>query len=42
MPPNFGVLPELQTKIKNKQERYGQYSDRSLDAVASWLDQVTA
>lgn len=30
MPPNFGILPELPKKVRNKQERYGQYRDRSL------------
>ncbi|MBW4630778.1 MAG: FADH(2)-oxidizing methylenetetrahydrofolate--tRNA-(uracil(54)-C(5))-methyltransferase TrmFO [Iphinoe sp. HA4291-MV1] len=30
MPPNFGILPELGEKIKNKQERYGRYRDRAL------------
>ncbi|MER3434090.1 MAG: methylenetetrahydrofolate--tRNA-(uracil(54)-C(5))-methyltransferase (FADH(2)-oxidizing) TrmFO [Leptolyngbya sp. ERB_1_1] len=30
MPPNFGILPELPQKIRNKQERYGQYRDRAL------------
>ncbi len=30
MPPNFGILPDLGEKIKNKQERYGRYRDRSL------------
>ncbi|ARV59011.1 methylenetetrahydrofolate--tRNA-(uracil(54)-C(5))-methyltransferase (FADH(2)-oxidizing) TrmFO [Nostocales cyanobacterium HT-58-2] len=30
MPPNFGILPELGAKIKNKQERYGRYRDRAL------------
>jgi methylenetetrahydrofolate--tRNA-(uracil-5-)-methyltransferase len=30
MPPNFGILPELNEKIKNKQERYGRYRDRAL------------
>ncbi|BAU10618.1 tRNA (uracil-5-)-methyltransferase Gid [Leptolyngbya sp. NIES-3755] len=30
MPPNFGILPELPKKIRNKQERYGQYRDRAL------------
>ncbi|MEB3180583.1 MAG: FADH(2)-oxidizing methylenetetrahydrofolate--tRNA-(uracil(54)-C(5))-methyltransferase TrmFO [Nostocaceae cyanobacterium] len=41
MPPNFGILPELGEKIKNKQERYGRYRDRSLADLASckaaWL-----
>jgi methylenetetrahydrofolate--tRNA-(uracil-5-)-methyltransferase len=30
MPPNFGILPSLATKIKNKKERYQAYSKRSL------------
>ncbi|MBD2772242.1 FADH(2)-oxidizing methylenetetrahydrofolate--tRNA-(uracil(54)-C(5))-methyltransferase TrmFO [Iningainema tapete] len=36
MPPNFGILPELGEKIKNKQERYGRYRDRSLADLANW------
>jgi methylenetetrahydrofolate--tRNA-(uracil-5-)-methyltransferase len=36
MPPNFGILPELSTKIKNKQERYGAYRDRSLADLDNW------
>ena len=36
MPPNFGILPELGEKIKNKQERYGRYRDRDLADLASW------
>jgi methylenetetrahydrofolate--tRNA-(uracil-5-)-methyltransferase len=36
MPPNFGILPELPTKIRNKQERYGQYRDRALVALDRW------
>ena len=36
MPPNFGILPDLGEKIKNKQERYGRYRDRSLADLASW------
>jgi methylenetetrahydrofolate--tRNA-(uracil-5-)-methyltransferase len=38
MPPNFGILPELPTKIKNKQERYGAYRDRSLADLDNWKD----
>jgi methylenetetrahydrofolate--tRNA-(uracil-5-)-methyltransferase len=30
MPPNFGIFPPLERKIRNKQERYGGYRDRSL------------
>jgi methylenetetrahydrofolate--tRNA-(uracil-5-)-methyltransferase len=33
MPPNFGILPDLGQKIKNKQERYGRYRDRSLNDI---------
>ena len=36
MPPNFGILPELPERIKNKQERYGAYRDRSIADLASW------
>jgi methylenetetrahydrofolate--tRNA-(uracil-5-)-methyltransferase len=33
MPPNFGILPELPTKIKSKPERYAAYRDRALAAI---------
>ncbi|MDJ0735436.1 MAG: FADH(2)-oxidizing methylenetetrahydrofolate--tRNA-(uracil(54)-C(5))-methyltransferase TrmFO [Nostocaceae cyanobacterium] len=36
MPPNFGILPSLGVKIKNKQERYGRYRDRSLADLENW------
>jgi methylenetetrahydrofolate--tRNA-(uracil-5-)-methyltransferase len=36
MPPNFGILPELPQKIRNKQERYGQYRDRAFADLAQW------
>jgi methylenetetrahydrofolate--tRNA-(uracil-5-)-methyltransferase len=41
MPPNFGILPALPTKVKNKRERYGQYSDRSLTDLSTWASQHT-
>ena len=31
MPPNFGLLPALHQKIKDKRRRYGAYRDRALD-----------
>lgn len=37
MPPNFGILPELPQRIRNKQERYGQYRDRAFAALADWM-----
>ena len=36
MPPNFGIIPQLPTRVKNKRERYGQYRDRSLSDLAIW------
>lgn len=30
MPPNFGLLPELQERIRDKRRRYGAYRDRAL------------
>ncbi|MGF1461104.1 MAG: FADH(2)-oxidizing methylenetetrahydrofolate--tRNA-(uracil(54)-C(5))-methyltransferase TrmFO [Leptolyngbyaceae cyanobacterium] len=36
MPPNFGIIPALPTKIRNKRERYGVYRDRSLQELAAW------
>lgn len=39
MPPNFGILPDLPQRIRNKRERYGQYRDRSLADLHSWAQQ---
>jgi methylenetetrahydrofolate--tRNA-(uracil-5-)-methyltransferase len=39
MPPNFGILPALPTKIRNKRERYGQYRDRALNDLSTWMQQ---
>jgi len=36
MPPNFGILPTLPVKVRDKRERYGQYRDRSFQDLASW------
>ncbi len=30
MPPNFGLMPELPERIRDKRERYGAYRDRAL------------
>ena len=40
MPPNFGILPDLGVKIKNKRERYGKYRDRSLEDLAGIREEV--
>lgn len=34
MPPNFGLLPELSERIRDKRRRYGAYRDRSLSDLA--------
>ena len=40
MPPNFGILPELPERIRNKRERYGRYRDRSLADLSIWSQQT--
>ena len=42
MPPNFGIIPALPTRVRNKRERYGQYRDRSLADLTSWAQNLTA
>jgi len=37
MPPNFGILPDLPQRIRNKQQRYGAYRDRALSDLAQWM-----
>lgn len=41
MPPNFGILPELEVKIKNKADRYAAYRDRALVAVDRVVAEIT-
>ena len=41
MPPNFGIIPPLPTKVKGKRERYGQYRDRSLSDLTDWRSSLT-
>ncbi|NJN85038.1 MAG: FADH(2)-oxidizing methylenetetrahydrofolate--tRNA-(uracil(54)-C(5))-methyltransferase TrmFO [Leptolyngbyaceae cyanobacterium SL_7_1] len=36
MPPNFGILPTLPDRIRNKQERYGKYRDRAFTDLIDW------
>jgi methylenetetrahydrofolate--tRNA-(uracil-5-)-methyltransferase len=31
MPPNFGILPDLPQKVRNKVDRYRAYRDRALE-----------
>ncbi|NET57057.1 MAG: FADH(2)-oxidizing methylenetetrahydrofolate--tRNA-(uracil(54)-C(5))-methyltransferase TrmFO [Symploca sp. SIO2E6] len=37
MPPNFGILPQLPVRVKNKRERYGVYRDRALADLDNWV-----
>ena len=34
MPPNFGLLPDLPERIRDKRRRYGAYRDRALADLA--------
>jgi len=40
MPPNFGIIPQLPTRVRNKRERYGKYRDRSLSDLATWQESL--
>ena len=40
MPPNFGIIPPLETRIRGKRERYGKYRDRSLEDLAQWQSEI--
>ncbi|MGF1479156.1 MAG: FADH(2)-oxidizing methylenetetrahydrofolate--tRNA-(uracil(54)-C(5))-methyltransferase TrmFO [Cyanophyceae cyanobacterium] len=42
MPPNFGILPSLPQRIRNKRERYGVYRDRALADLAIWQSRFAA
>ena len=39
MPPNFGLLPELPERIRDKRRRYGAYRDRALSDLAPFCEQ---
>jgi methylenetetrahydrofolate--tRNA-(uracil-5-)-methyltransferase len=41
MPPNFGIIPQLPTKIRNKQERYGKYRDFALSNLETWQNNLS-
>jgi methylenetetrahydrofolate--tRNA-(uracil-5-)-methyltransferase len=40
MPPNFGIMPELGKRIRDKRERYGAYSDRALSDLSVWIETI--
>ena len=35
---NFGILPELDVKIKDKKERYRMFSERALKKIENMVD----
>ena len=39
MPPNFGLMPELQERIRDKRARYGAYRDRALADLQSTIEE---
>jgi methylenetetrahydrofolate--tRNA-(uracil-5-)-methyltransferase len=39
MPPNFGIIPPLEKRVRNKRERYGVYRDRALADLTTWQTQ---
>ncbi|MEO0705610.1 MAG: FADH(2)-oxidizing methylenetetrahydrofolate--tRNA-(uracil(54)-C(5))-methyltransferase TrmFO [Cyanobacteria bacterium J06649_5] len=39
MPPNMGIIPPLEKRVRNKRERYGVYRDRSFAALRSWANE---
>ncbi len=41
MPPNFGIIPDLPQRIRNKRERYGVYRDRALADLTAWIAEPT-
>ncbi|MBE9172645.1 FADH(2)-oxidizing methylenetetrahydrofolate--tRNA-(uracil(54)-C(5))-methyltransferase TrmFO [Cyanobium sp. LEGE 06143] len=42
MPPNFGLLPELPERIRDKRRRYGAYRDRALEALKPFVQRELA
>ncbi|USR92256.1 FADH(2)-oxidizing methylenetetrahydrofolate--tRNA-(uracil(54)-C(5))-methyltransferase TrmFO [Phormidium yuhuli AB48] len=40
MPPNFGIIPSLDIRIRNKRDRYGKYRDRALESLTTWQKQL--
>jgi methylenetetrahydrofolate--tRNA-(uracil-5-)-methyltransferase len=39
MPPNFGLLPALPERIRDKRRRYGAYRDRALNDLCNHASQ---
>lgn len=39
MPPNFGIIPPLAERVRNKRERYGVYRDRAFADLHAWANE---
>ncbi|KGG12804.1 MULTISPECIES: FADH(2)-oxidizing methylenetetrahydrofolate--tRNA-(uracil(54)-C(5))-methyltransferase TrmFO [Prochlorococcus] len=39
MPPNFGLLPALKTRVRDKRTRYGKYRDRALNKLNQMINE---
>ena len=37
---NFGVVPPLETRIRDKKERYGALAERALDCLKNYLKKI--
>lgn len=42
MKANFGILPELENKVKNKRDRYKAYSDRALEDMYNAIQTISS
>ncbi|MEM9091385.1 MAG: FADH(2)-oxidizing methylenetetrahydrofolate--tRNA-(uracil(54)-C(5))-methyltransferase TrmFO [Cyanobacteria bacterium P01_F01_bin.53] len=38
MPPNMGIFPPLEKRVRNKRERYGKYRDRAFADLQTWAN----
>ena len=39
MPPNMGIIPPLEKRVKKKRDRYGVYRDRAFSDLQSWANE---
>ncbi|MEL7069927.1 MAG: FADH(2)-oxidizing methylenetetrahydrofolate--tRNA-(uracil(54)-C(5))-methyltransferase TrmFO [Cyanobacteria bacterium J06581_3] len=39
MPPNMGIIPPLEKRVRNKRERYRVYRDRAFASLQTWATQ---
>ena len=39
MPPNMGIIPALEKRVRNKRERYGKYRDRAFADLQTWASE---